>query len=386
VSVVACDVADRVAVAGLLEGLRAQGPPLSAVVHAAGVAQDTPLADMDLAEVAAVLDAKVAGARHLDALLGDTPLEAFVLFSSVAGVWGGAGQGAYAAANASLDALARKRRTRGLAATSIAWGLWAEGGMGAGEAGVVMQRRGLQPMAPALAVAALRQAVEHDETVLTVAGIDWHRFATAFTSARPSPLIGDLPEVARTLAAAEEEEASVGQAAQGRWAHRLAGLPTPEQHRLLLDLVCGEAAAVLGHRRPDAVETGRAFRDLGFDSLTAVELRNRLRAATGLPLPATLVFDYPTAVVLADRIRVEIVPDGEATAEPVFTDLDRLETSISGAVADDATRAGIAARLRAMLSRLDDRGVAGTVTAVDSLKSATSEEVFDFVNNELGIF
>ncbi|MGW0769416.1 type I polyketide synthase [Streptomyces sp. NPDC002676] len=301
VTVAACDVADRDALARLLADIPAE-TPLSAVLHAAGAGQFTPVADTDPAELAAVLRAKVAGARHLDELLGDTPLDAFVLYSSISAVWGSGGQGAYAAANAYLDALAEQRRDRGLTATSVGWGPWSGGGMADGEAEGHLRRRGLSPLTPELGVAALRQAVEHDDVAVAVADVDWDRFVAGFTAVRPSPLLGDLPEV-RSALVTEVADDDAG----SDLTHRLAALSEAEQQRLLLDLVRTETAAVLGHTSQDAVEASRAFRELGFDSLTAVELRNRLNTHTGLTLPATLVFDHPTPADLAGHLREELV-------------------------------------------------------------------------------
>ncbi|MFH8485217.1 type I polyketide synthase [Streptomyces longisporoflavus] len=317
VTVAACDVADRDAVSALLEQLARDGHTLRSVFHAAGVGQAQPLAGTAVADIAGVLGAKAGGAVHLDELLGDTPLDAFVLFSSNSGVWGGGGQGAYAAANAYLDALAEQRRARGLTATSVAWGLWAGGGMAGEDGEEHLRRRGLRPMDPAPAIGALAQAVAHDETFIAVADVDWERFAPSYTSVRPSPFIGDLPEVRSGLAEQETASATASAAGQGagsEWAARLAGLSPGEQQRLLLDVVRAQAAAVLGYAGAEAVEPTRAFRELGFDSLTAVEVRNRLAAATGLKLPTTLVFDYPTSAVLAGYLQAELLGDTEARA------------------------------------------------------------------------
>ncbi len=291
VTVAACDVADRDAVVRLLDELTAQGHTLRSVFHAAGVSPSYPVADMSAADIAEVFGAKTAGAAHLDELLDSAELDAFVLFSSNSGVWGGGGQGAYAAANAYLDALAEARRARGVPATSVAWGAWGGSGMAAdAQAEEHLRRRGVTAMAPERAVAALAQAVAHGETFLAVADVDWERFAPSFTSVRPSPFIGDLPEVRRALAEPEAAAAPAGAKGSGsEWAERLAGLAEREQERQLLDLVRGHAAAVLGYAGPEAVEPTRAFRELGFDSLTAVEVRNRIATATGLivelPLP-----------------------------------------------------------------------------------------------------
>ncbi|WP_190113395.1 type I polyketide synthase, partial [Streptomyces cinnamoneus] len=305
----ACDVADRAALAALLAE-----HPVNAVVHTAGVDHLEPFADMTLGSFAGVLSAKAAGAMHLDELLAGQELDAFVLFSSIAGVWGSGHQAAYAAANAALDGLAERRRAQGLPATAVAWGPWGDGGMAEGEgAAERLRRRGLIPMPAALAVSGLRQALDSGETTVTVADIDWERFITPFTVGRPSALLGDLPETERILNAAGRTDES-GAAAESPLAARLAGLSGTEQNTLLVELVRTHAAAVLGHSGAGEVEADRAFKDLGFDSLTAVELRNKLNTETGLALPPTLVFDYPNANALAQLLRTEITGRTATTA------------------------------------------------------------------------
>ncbi|WP_067186442.1 type I polyketide synthase [Microtetraspora niveoalba] len=315
VLVEAVDVADREAVAALLRGLP-EGPPLTTVVHAAGVAQSDPIQRTAVGELAATLDAKVAGALNLDELAGEG-LDAFVLFSSGAAVWGGSGQAAYAAANARLDALAQRRRERGQHATSVAWGGWAGGGMATGEAVTLLERRGLRLMDPDLAVIALSQALADDETLLTVADIDWAAFAPAYLAARRRPLIGDLPEVRDALAAGEGG-GSADSPGDSEFARELTAVPAAERGRVILDMVRAHAAAVLGHAGPEAVEPGRAFRDLGFDSIMAVEIRDRLRTATGLRVPATVVFDHPTPQAVADHLAESLLGSrAPAVAAPV---------------------------------------------------------------------
>ncbi|MFI9270796.1 type I polyketide synthase [Kitasatospora sp. NPDC052896] len=313
VTIAACDVADRAALAGLLNSLPVDRP-LTAVVHAAGLPQFTTVMETSLAELATVVAAKVAGAVHLDELLGARELDAFVLFSSVSGVWGSGSQAAYSAGNAFLDSLAQQRRARGLAATAVAWGPWGEGGMAAEEgAAEHLRRRGLPQLAPELAVSALQDALDRDETAVVVADVDWSRFAPSFTIGRVSPLLGDLPEVRAALAEARNGDDASGTGAS-ELTRRLAGLPRADQHEALLDVVQAEAAAVLGYVGAAAIEPDRAFRELGFDSLTAVELRNRIATATGLRLPTTMVFDYPTPGALTDHLRSELLPETAAVA------------------------------------------------------------------------
>ncbi|MFE7558762.1 type I polyketide synthase [Kitasatospora sp. NPDC057500] len=311
VTVVPADLADREAVAALLD-LAGADPeaPLTAVVHAAGIAHGAPLTDLDTAALAAVLAGKSTGARHLDDLLGDTPLDAFVLFSSIAATWGSGWGGAYAAANAALDALAARRHARGLAATSLAWGPWADAGMATeGDTGAALSRRGLTPLAPDLAVDVLRRAVAAPAPLLTVADVDWAAFAETFAAARRRPLLEDLPEL--TGPAAEAPHAETG------WRSRLAELPPAERESVLVDLVRGHAARVLGYPSAEAIALKRPFRELGFDSLTAVELRNALAAETGLRLTATLAFDYPTPLALACHLLAESADAASADAGSV---------------------------------------------------------------------
>ncbi|MER5556948.1 SDR family NAD(P)-dependent oxidoreductase, partial [Streptomyces sp. NPDC002793] len=310
--VVACDVADRDALAALLAE-----HPVTGVVHAAGT---DPVLSIDATSVPALAEgvrAKADGAAHLDALLPDAEL--FVLFSSIAGIWGSGGQVAYAAANAHLDALATARRAVGRTGTAISWGSWAEIGMAARNgADEYLSRRGLRPMPPALCVTALERAIDTDDTCVTVADVDWARFTPSFTSRRPSPLLLDLPEAAAALAGNLISEQD-GPAASTL----LTGLSEPERARTLLDLARRETAAVLGY--PEPVDAERPFKDLGVDSLTAVEVRNRLAAAVGMRLPATLVFDHPTPSAAArhllslfgDSDDRETVTAAQASDEPL---------------------------------------------------------------------
>ncbi|MFG1778103.1 type I polyketide synthase [Micromonospora sp. NPDC049048] len=316
VTVAACDIADRAALADLLDRVEAAGPPVRTVVHTAGIAQATPLADVTPAELAEVTAGKTAGATHLADLLADRELDAFVVYSSIAATWGSGGQAGYAAGNAYLDALVRQRRADGRAGTAIAWGPWADGGMHAADAERNLRRRGLPAMDPAVAMGALQQALDHDDVTVTVADVDWARFAPAYASARRRPLLEGVPEARAALdGGATVDDGDDGPAATLR--RRLAALTPARQEESVADLVRELAADVLGHDGgAAAVPATTAFRDLGFDSLTAVELRNRLAAATGQALPTTLVFDHPTPVVLA-RFLLAGLFGADAGAAPV---------------------------------------------------------------------
>ncbi|WP_444843225.1 type I polyketide synthase [Amycolatopsis kentuckyensis] len=375
-TIAACDVADRAAVKTLLDGLADAGTPVRAVFHAAGIVQGTALDDTEVAELAEVVAAKVDGATHLDELLDD--VDAFVLFSSNAGVWGSGGQGAYAAGNAFLDALAQRRRDRGLTATSVAWGAWRGAGMaGDHDAEEHLRRRGVGAMPPERALLALGQVLDNDETVLTVADVDWDRFVRGFTAARPRPLLDDLPAVRRALEAQRAEPEATPESFPGR----LTGLPPVEQERVVLDHVRDAIARVLGHAGAGEIDAQRPFKELGFDSLTGVELRNRLRAATGLKLPATLVFDHPTPSALAGFLLAALV--GEEVS--LLTELDRIETLVSGVSPEDAAFGQITSRLRTMLDKLGEaRAPDGRPRVAHQLEAATDDEIFDFIHRELG--
>ncbi|MER6952810.1 type I polyketide synthase, partial [Streptomyces sp. NPDC000618] len=303
----ACDVTDLEAL-GAVVGAMPAGQPLTAVFHAAGVTGYAQLADITREHLEDTFAAKTLGARHLDELTAGLDLDAFVLFSSGAATWGSGANGANAAANGFLDGLAAERRARGLVATSVSWGNWKATGMAEGDTADMLVRRGIRGMEPELAVQALRQAIEQDDVTLTVTDMDWELFTPGYTLARRRPLIEDIPEAARALRNAEEAadelvDGSPGMALRAA----LAGLSETEQRAHLLTLVRGEAAQALAHASTEAIAPGKPFKDLGFDSLTAMDLRNRLTRATGLRLPATLVFDHPDPQRLVAHLHEQLV-------------------------------------------------------------------------------
>ncbi|MFE9414963.1 SDR family NAD(P)-dependent oxidoreductase [Streptomyces griseofuscus] len=373
----ACDVADRDALAEALSGT-----PVTAVVHTAGVLDDGVLPALTPERLDTVLRPKVDAVLSLHELAGD--VSAFVVFSSLAGTLGTPGQANYAAANAYLDAFAGYRRGQGLPAVSLPWGLWQRTGamtedLGGADRGR-LARGGVLPLADEDGLELLDAALALDAPVVVPARLDLAALRNATAPVPPllKALVGGRPR--RT------DRASAVPLAQ-----RIAGLPESERADVVLVLVRSEAAAVLGHSSAKAVQPDQAFGDLGFDSLTAVELRNRLNRATGLRLPATLVFDHPTPAALAQRVLKDL-PGGTAGTAPVFDELDRLAAALDGAGADgldNVTRTRINMRLQALLARWNgnepaESGDTGGAETDDDLSSASDEELYDLLDDELG--
>nr|AXL05654.1 polyketide synthase [uncultured bacterium] len=323
-AVESCADADRDAITRLVT---VRDQPLTAVLHAADITQTSTVDDTGERDLAEVFAAKVDNAVWLDELFEDTPLDAFVVFSSIAGVWGGGGQGPSGAANAVLDAVVERRRARGLRATSIAWGALDQIGVGMDEAALTqLRRRGVLPMAPQLAVTAFVQAVRGNEKYVIAADMDWDAFVPAFTSVRQSPLFADLPEAKAALRASQPDTENGDTAAS--LADSLRAVPDSEQNRILLRLVRGHASTVLGHSGAEGIGPRQAFQEVGFDSLAAVNLRNSLHAATGLRLPATLIFDYPTPEALVGYLRAELLREADDGLDGREDDLRRVLASV----------------------------------------------------------
>jgi thioesterase domain-containing protein/acyl carrier protein len=310
VELVACDMADRDAVARLLAGRE-----LTGVVHAAGVLDDGVLASLTPERVDAVLRAKADAAWNLHELAGQ--LEFFALFSSVAGVFGAPGQANYAAANAYLDALATHRRANGLPAVSMAWGLWEQDGM----AGTLsdtdrrrMARTGVLPLSADDGLALFDRTVAHGSPVVVPVRLD-------LTGDVP-PLFAKLTRVPARRKAADDSGALRG---------RLAGLDSAQRQEVLLELVRAHAAATIGHSGPEDVDPEREFLEIGFDSLAATELRNSLGAATGLRLPAMVVFESRNPVELARFLAAELVTErAPANARPDDTVSTLFRAAVEG--------------------------------------------------------
>ncbi|WP_416906079.1 type I polyketide synthase [Micromonospora echinospora] len=382
---VAADVADRHAVAALLATVPAEHP-LTGVVHAAGVLDDAVVTALTPERTAAVLGPKADAAWHLHDLTRHLDLPMFVLFSSIAGPLGGPGQGNYAAANAFLDGLAHHRHAAGLAATSLAWGMWEEDSgmtrdLGAGGR-ERMARQGIVPLGTEQALTLFDATRRSRQPLLVPVRLD-------LAGLRTLTAVDHLPAPLRGLAGVRVRRSAAGSAPAGGFRDRLAVASDEDRRRLVEELVTGQVAEVLGYASSAAVGPGQSFTELGFDSLTAVELRNRLTTLTGVSLPATLVFDHPTPEALTAHLMAQLGPG--PSAPTLLDELDRLEAafsttpaeSLAELTADEETRTAVAARLRALLTRWEgEAGDAGSVAP--SLDDASDDELFDFIDNRFG--
>ncbi|WP_116244243.1 type I polyketide synthase [Nocardiopsis sp. FIRDI 009] len=372
VTVAACDVADRAALAGVLADIPEEYP-LRAVVHTAAALDDGSVDSLTPDQVACALRAKADGAVHLHELTRGLDLSAFVLYSSVSAVFGVAGQGNYAPGNAFCEALAHHRRALGLPATSVAWGAWS--GRGMAEDGAVadlLRRHGLPTMDPDAAVGALGHALDRDLTALAIADVDWPRFRAALTANRPSPFVGDL---GRTAA----ESTGTGGGAEGGLVERLSGAGRAERRRTLTDRVCETVAALLGYPSGEALDADRGLKDLGLDSVTAIELRNRLSALTGLRLPSGLAYSHPTCTALGHHLEERLFGDTERI---VMARIDGIEAALAEHDGSDLDREAVARRLRGLLERLSPPAPRDTGDGHD-LESASREELFAFIDEAL---
>uniref|UniRef100_UPI0018927533 SDR family NAD(P)-dependent oxidoreductase n=1 Tax=Catenulispora rubra TaxID=280293 RepID=UPI0018927533 len=311
---VACDLADRAAVRELFATVPADAP-LTAVVHTAGVLDDGVITALDAGRLDAVFRPKVDAALNLQELTQDLDLAAFVLFSSAAGTFESPGQGNYAAANAFLDALARNRRARGLPATSLGWGLWAQATSLSGHLTEADQKRMARGGMAALSVA---EGMDLFDAALGALDPALVLFKPAFAGLQGARDPGSVPALLRGLVSAGRRSAHDAGTGGDALAKRLARADAVERDQILLGLVRHEVTTILGYREDDQAEPDRALSELGFDSLTSVELRNRLSALTGLRLPATLIFNYPTPAALTGYLREQLggtQPEQEAESD-----------------------------------------------------------------------
>ncbi|UTP36999.1 SDR family NAD(P)-dependent oxidoreductase [Streptomyces rapamycinicus NRRL 5491] len=375
VTLAACDVADRASLERVLSGIPA-GRPLTAVVHAAGVLDDGVIDTLSPKRIDAVFEPKVDAAWNLHELTRHLDLAEFVMFSSVAGVFGSPGQGNYAAANSFLDALAAHRRTLGLPAVSMAWGPWEQAGGMTGtlsQADMVrMAREGMAALSMAGGLRLLDAGRTSEDALLVPM-----RLETSALSGQT-----DIPTLLRGVVRVRSKAADGKAATAGSAKVQLAGLSGAELDRALLDLVRGSAAMVLGHSGPQSIEPDRSFQNLGFDSLAGVEFRNRLNSATGLRLPSTLIFDNPTPAALAEYLRGRV-----ATDSPAEPDVDpeevRIRALLTSIPLERLRRAGLLDTLTELASGKDQAEKDTEEKETDSIDAMDDDELIDMMLGEL---
>ncbi len=389
VEVVACDVTSRESVAELIAAMPAEHP-LTAVIHCAGVLDDGVVEALTEDRVRSVLGPKAHGAWHLHTLTRHLDLSAFVLFSSIASVLGTAGQANYAAANAFLNGLAEARRSAGLPASSLCWGLWAERGethLDIGEVDVVrLRRQGVQALSTSQGLALFDSAISRNEPVLVPARLDIAVPGAPSADRLGSPLLRGLVHAPAGADGQRRQEATDNGLAQ-----QVRSLPRAEAEALLLDAVVAQTAVVLGHADTAKVGPAVAFRELGVDSLMALELRNKLTAVTGMKLPATLAFDYPNPGAVAGFMSAAIAPDTGAAAQSpadlLTTEIERLGARLVAAFGDlaDDDKAAVSALL-GELPRLvrPTGGDRSPVGIADRISSASAGELLSLLDEELG--
>jgi len=380
VRVAACDVADRDQLAAVLAGL---DRPLTAVIHAAGVLDDGVIAALTPERFDRVMRPKVDAALHLHELTAGMDLTAFVMFSSVAALIGSPGQANYAAANATLDALAARRRAAGLAGTSLAWGLWAEERSMAGtlddDSVARWARMGITALPIDLGTELFDVARMLDIALTVPMQLD---LGALRTQARA----GMLPALLRGLVRVPVRSTQDG---GGSLAERLAGVPESDREAVVLELVQAQVAAVLGHTSANAIEAAHTFKELGLDSLAAIELRNRLTQATGLRLPTTLVFDHPTPERVAHLALTQIGGPVGPAATPFDEELRAIEALLTEVAADEQRLAEYEPRLRAFSNRLRSVLRGGSknrdeAASDDDLFEASNEDIFALIDKEIG--
>ncbi|KUN00411.1 beta-ketoacyl synthase [Streptomyces yokosukanensis] len=386
VSVVACDVSDREQVEALLAAVPDEHP-LTGVVHTAGVFEAGLVETLTPERLARVFAPKVDAVRHLDELTRGLELDAFVVYSSASSVFLGAGSSGYAAANAFLDGLMAHRRAAGLPGLALSWGTWAYATnmtthLGADDQASMSRRTsrdGVVALTPAEGMQLFDAAVASAQSLLVPVKLDLRGVRAAAAAG------GTVPHLLRGLVPTGRQQARAAAAKDGDLLRRLSSVSEPEQEAMLLDLVRTQAAVVLGHSGPDGIRPDTAFKDVGFDSLTSVELRNRLREATGLKLPATLVFDQPTPLVLTGYLRGELGISDDVLSR-VNARIEDVESLIAAVTLDESMRASIALRLQGLVAKCN--GVVEQTdgsTVAEKLESASADEVLDFIHEELGL-
>ncbi|MFC8158653.1 beta-ketoacyl synthase N-terminal-like domain-containing protein [Streptomyces cinereoruber] len=383
----ACDTTNPHHLTHLLTTIPTQHP-LTTVIHTTGTTHDTPLHHQTPTHLHTTLNPKAHTAWHLHTTTQNHPLTHFLLYSSLSGLTGTPGQANYAAANTFLDALAHHRHTHGQPATSLAWGLWNERSSlteKLGDADLArMARDGILPLGTEEGLALFDAALEGRQPLAVGVGLDRAALRSRARAGSLPALFGELAGEGRTVRKAAGG-ASAGADGGAGVRERLAALAGPERLDLLLGLVRGHAATVLGHTDAAGVGTERPFKELGFDSLTSVELRNRLNAELGLRLPSTLVFDHPTPLALARHLLTALAPAEEDPVASALAELDRIEARLVSLGAGEGGRGRLTGRVRDLLLRLEsEAGDAVEANAVE-LKEASDDDLFDFIDRELGV-
>ncbi len=380
VEAVACDAADREALAKVIAEIPMQHP-LTGVIHAAGVLHDAVVTSLTPNRIESVLRSKVDAAWNLHELTRELDVSAFVMFSSIAGLAGASGQANYAAGNSFLDGLAAHRRAHGLPAISLGWGLWDQasamtGGLGAADR-ARFGRDGIVPMSSGQALELMDTALIVDEPFMLPAHIDLAALRVKFDGGTLPPMFVDLinaptrRQVDDSLAAAKSKSALL---------QRLEGLPEDEQQAILLDLVRANIATVLGSASPEAIHPDRAFQELGFDSLTAVEMRNRLKAATGLALSPTLIFDYPNSAALAGYMYRELVGSSDQPAVAAAPGEAEIQRVVGSIPVKRLRQAGV---LELLLALANESSSGNGPSALTTEKDIADMDLDDLVNAAL---
>jgi polyketide synthase 12 len=373
VTITACDTTDPDQLAHHINNIPTTNP-LTAVIHTAGTADDATIENLTPHHLHTTLHPKTTTAWNLHQLTRTHDLSTLILFSSLAGTLGNPGQANYAAANTYLDALAHHRHTQGHPTTSLAWPLWQQTSTITQHLDphhlTRIKQTGLTPLTTPQALTLLTTTLNHHTPTLIPAHIDTTKLRT--TNPLP-PILHNLTRTPRPTATPTPTPTPTQQ---------LTTLPEPELTRAIHNLLHTNIAAVLGHTTTDTPPMHRAFKELGFDSLTAIELRNRLNTATGLHLPATLVFDHPTPAAMAQYLADQLRPAGAPEHPPAFSELERLEAAVAAIRADSDERKAITARLQALLWTLSGPPVEDAEADLDSV---TDDELFDVLDSELGI-
>ncbi|MEU4458347.1 amino acid adenylation domain-containing protein [Nocardia fluminea] len=352
VTIVACDVADKTALARVLADIP-QDKPLTAVIHTAGALDDALLEELEKPQMGRALRAKMTGAWNLHELTADIDLDAFILFSSGAAILGGAGQGNYAPGNYFLNALAAHRRNNDLPATAISWGLWAGNGMG-GAVSDGMTKRGIREMEPQRSASLMTHVAFGSDADVMIADIDWKAALGMMPRDEPSQLYTRIPEFKQAAIA------EIG------LQERLRQLESGDRLRELLTITKKHAAFVLGYDDVDAIPDDQEFKDMGFGSLASLEFRNALRAETGIRVPLAVIYEHPTPQDLARHLLDEMSLSGDSGTHQLEEQIDALIAAVENAEMRGGDITGLIARANGLISKLGRSGAAGENTITEA--------------------